>query len=373
MRTGNYVNQLKGDLQYKAFIPNRLPFNIKQDYLLQDLLSKADLALGRLDGIADVLPDVNFFIFMYIKKEAALSSQIEGTKATFSDVLKAEAKLEDFEIHKDVEEILNYIKAMDYGLERLETLPLSLRLIKEIHAILLKGVRGEGKYPGEFRTSQNWIGGVTLQNASFVPPPAHEVLALMGNLESFIHDVAPLPVLIKIGLIHYQFETIHPFLDGNGRIGRLLITFYLCQQKILHKPLLCISEFFKRFRQDYYDKLDTAREKDDLEGWLIFFLSGVIDTAERAVETARKIHKLRQRDIEKVVSMGRSEKAMVLLNALYKKPLVRIKDIEQITGLANPNAIVLTKKLLKLDILKELTGQRRNRVYAYQGYVKLFE
>ena len=188
---------------------------------------------------------------MYIRKEATLSSQVEGTRATFADVLKIEAKIEDLEIHKDVDEILNYIKAMNYGLERLKTLPLSLRLIKEIHKILLQGVRGEGRNPGKFRNSQNWVGGPTIQTATFIPPPPHEVMSLLGNLEKFLYDTSPMPILLKTGLIHTQFESIHPFLDGNGRVGRLSITFYLCQQKILHKPLLYLSEFFKKYRIEF--------------------------------------------------------------------------------------------------------------------------
>jgi len=225
MRSGKYINQLKGELQYKAFVPNFLPFGIESDDELQSLLSKADLALGRLDGIAETLPDVDFFILMYIRKEATLSSQVEGTQATFADVLRVEAKIEDLESHKDVDEILNYIKAMNYGLERLKSFPLSLRLIKEIHKILLEGVRGEGREPGEFRKSQNWIGGTTIQRASFVPTPPQEIIASLDNFEKFLHDKSLMPILLKIGLLHAQFENIHPFLDGNGRIGRLLITF----------------------------------------------------------------------------------------------------------------------------------------------------
>ena len=317
-RTGKYITQLQGDIQYKAFVPNLLPFEYRVDEKMQHLLSKADIALGRLDGIAEVLPDVNFFIFMYTRKEATLSSQVEGTQATFSDVLKAEAKIEDSEIHKDVDEIINYIKAMNYGLNKLEELPLSLRLIKEIHATLLRGVRGEGKYPGEFRKSQNWVGGATIQTARFVPPPAHEVMPLLGNLEKILNDDTALPILIKIGMVHAQFENIHPFLDGNGRVGRLLITFYLCQQGILKRPLLYLSEFFKAHRQDYYDRLDAVHEKDDIENWLKFFVEGVSVTADKAVETTRKILQLREKDLQKITKMGRSsEKGKLLLDFLY--------------------------------------------------------
>ena len=373
MRIGKYITQLKGDAEYKAFIPNPLPFEIRIDANLQNLLSKADMALGRLDGIAEILPDVDFFILMYIRKEATLSSQVEGTQATFSDLLKAEAKIEDMEIHKDVDEIVNYINAMNYGLKRLKTLPLSLRLIKEIHKTLLHGVRGEWKNPGEFRTSQNWVGGATINTASFIPTPPHELFSLLGNLENYLHNTAPLPILVKAGLVHAQFENIHPFLDGNGRIGRLLITFYLCQQEVLQRPLLYLSEFFKQHRQAYYDKLNAVHEKDDIEGWLKFFFEGVCVTANKSVETARKILKLRENDVSKFVGLGRAGKGMQLLNSLYKTPLVSVKGVENITGLKNPNALMLVSKFIKLGILKEITGQKRNRVFSYYNYVKLFE
>jgi len=373
MRTGKYINQLYGELQYKAFVPNLLPFKIKGDDELQNLLSKADLALGRLDGIAETLPDVDFFILMYIRKEATLSSQVEGTQATFADVLKAEAKVKDIEAHKDVDEILNYIKAMNYGLDRFKTLQLSLRLIKEIHKILLEGVRGEGREPGEFRKSQNWIGGTTIQRASFVPTPPQEVMTLLDNFEKFLHRKSPSPVLLKTGLIHAQFENIHPFLDGNGRIGRLLITFYLCQQRALDKPLLYLSDFFKKYRQEYYDRLNAFHERDDIEGWLKFFLEGVAVTAEQAVDTSKKILKLKEENLEKILTLGRStSKATLVFNSLFHTPLTTIKDIERITGLKNPNALALVNKLVKLEILKETTGKKRNKIFAYQQYIKLF-
>lgn len=373
MRSGKYINQLKGELQYKAFVPNFLPFEIKVDNDLQVLLSKADLALGRLDGIAETLPDVAFFILMYIRKEATLSSQVEGTQATFADVLKAEAKVEDLEIHKDVDEILNYIKAMNYGLERLKTFPLSLRLIKEIHKILLEGVRGEGKEPGEFRKSQNWVGGTTIQRASFVPVPSQEIMSLLDNLEKFLHDKSPMPILLKTGLVHAQFENIHPFLDGNGRIGRLLIAFYLCQQKALDKPLLYLSDFFRKYRQEYYDRLNAFHEKDDIEGWLKFFLEGIAVTAEQAVETSKKILKLRKEDIKKISTLDRSiAKATLVFDSLFHTSLITIKDVERITGLKNPNALALVNKMTELEIVKEITGRKRNKVFAYQQYINLF-
>ena len=374
LRSGQYISQLTGELQYKAFVPSLLPFELKMDNTLQGLLSDATLALGRLDGIGDMIPDVDFFILMYVRKEATLSSQVEGTQATFFDALKAEANIQGLEIQNDVDEILNYIKAMNYGLERMLSLPLSLRLIKEIHKILLHGVRGKGKTPGQFRKSQNWVGGPSIQTASYVPPPPDHLIILLDNLEKFLHDVNPLPVLIIAGLIHAQVENIHPFLDGNGRIGRLLITFYLCHKEILKKPLLYLSDFFKKFRQDYYDRLHNIHEKDDIEGWLKYFLTGIEQTANKAVMTAKKIRKLQERDVQKVMQLGRtSETALSLLKGLYRTPLVRVKDIEIITRLKNPNALILTDRMEKLGILKEVTGKKRNRVYQYQDYIKIFE
>lgn len=373
MRTGNFINQLEGELRYKAFIPNELPFEVNMDTDLQAMLSRADLALGRLDGVADILPDVDFFILMYVRKEATLSSQIEGTQATFIDVLKAEVKIADTEMHKDVDEILNYIKSMNFGIGKSQELPLSLRLIKEMHKKLLEGVRGEHKTPGDFRTSQNWIGGATIQTAKYVPPPQNEVMNLMGNLEVYLHDKSLIPVLIKTGLAHAQFETIHPFLDGNGRMGRLLITYYLCQQGVLREPLLYLSDFFKANRTLYYDKLTDFREKDDIEGWLEFFLEGVIETSQKAVETARKIILLRENSTNKITKLGRStENGMVLLKRLFKVPMVRVKDVEYITGLKNPNALSLVNKFVQIGLLKELTGNKRNRVYSFQEYISLF-
>jgi len=375
MRSGKYITQLKDkDLQYKAFVPELLPFKIDFNGELQQLLSKADLALGRLDGIAENLPDVDFFIKMYVRKEATFSSQVEGTQATFADLLNAEAKIEGLEKHEDVDEILNYIQAMNYGLERLKTLPISLRLIKELHKILLQGVRGENKDPGEFRRSQNWVGGSSIKKASFVPCPPQEVISKLDNLEGFMYKNSQIPVLIKTGLIHAQFENIHPFLDGNGRMGRLLITFYLCQQEVLKKPLLYLSAFFKKNRQEYYNRLNAIHEQDDIEGWLKFFLDGIIETSSQAVETNKKIIELRKQDLEKILTLGSSsKKATQIFNYLAHTPFLTIKDAEKITGLKNPNASVLIKKIVGLGILEEKTKKKRNQVFRYQKYVNIFE
>lgn len=374
MRTGQYINQLRGNLKYKAFIPNTLPFKLNQGEKLNNLLSRANLSLGRLDGVAAILPNVDFFIFMYVRKEATVSSQIEGTQATFIDVLKREAKVESSEIHKDVDEVINYIDAMNYGLERLKEFPLSLRLLREIHGKLLREVRGEGKHPGEFRTTQNWIGGPTIETAVFVPPPATEIMNLMGNLEEYLHRGGSTPVLLKTALIHAQFETIHPFLDGNGRIGRLLVTFFLCHEGVLHKPLLYLSDFFKRNRQVYYDRLNALRDKDSIEEWIEFFLQGVIETSEAAVEIAKKIITLREYGLDQIAKLGRStEKGVRLYNYLFRTPMVRVKDVERILEIKNPNALALVSKLVDVGILQELTGRKRNRVFSFADYIALFE
>jgi Fic family protein len=263
---------------------------------------------------------------------------------------------------------------MNYGLERLEALPLSLRLIREIHKELLTGVRGRGKTPGVFRKSQNWVGGHSIETASFVPPPPHEVMPLLANLEKYLHDKTPAPVLLKTALTHMQFEAIHPFLDGNGRIGRLLVTFYLCQQQVLRKPLLCLSEFFRANRKEYYDRLSAAHDRDDLEGWLRFFLNGISTTAEKAYDTAEKVLALREKDMAAATGLGAvSENAVKLLNYLYGSPYVRIKDVEVIVGLSNPNAIALIGRMSRLGILAETTGRKRNKIFAYSRYIEAFE
>jgi Fic family protein len=372
-KIGNFVKQLAG---YYAFIPNPFPPKklIEWDNSLIKLLSDANFAIGRLKEIENIVPDVDFFIFMYIKKEAALSAQIEGTQATIIDLLKSEAKIDD-EIKSDVYEIKNYIKAMNYGIERLKKLPLSLRLICEIHQKLLTGVRGHHKNPGEFRKIQNWIGGPTIETATFVPPPASEVLKAMSDLEKFIHnDSDNLPTLAKAGLIHAQFETIHPFLDGNGRMGRLLITFYLLTKGVLKRPLLYLSDFFKKNRQDYYDKLNFYRKENGVEVWLRFFFEGVKKVANEAADTALKIMKLRQDDTQIITSFGRNAKtALILLDKLYSLPIVDWKLVAKITGLNSKSSVnQLIEKFVKNKILEEITGQKRNRIYVYRKYLNNF-
>jgi len=371
-RSGIYVKQPTG---YKAFIPAPLPPSppIKLAGNLQNLLSKADMSLARLDGMGHILPNANLFIAMYVRKEALLSSQIEGTQASLEDLFEFESGKMPENIN-DVEEVVNYIKALNYGMERLESLPMSLRLIQEIHGVLMHGVRGGKKMPGEFRKSQNWIGpaGCTLQDASFIPPPPDEVVKVMGELEKYLHIRTGLPVLIDCALVHYQFETIHPFLDGNGRLGRLLITFHLYWKGVLHRPLLYLSFFFKKHRQEYYDRLSMVRDKGDYEQWLTFFLKGVIETADSAIETSKKILDLqsshRQLLWQKKIS---SPLAVGILEKLYYNPYVSVNDVARNFDISFQAASKLVSQLEEAGILKEVTGRKRDRRYIYATYLNI--
>lgn len=374
MRSGICINQLSGDLKYRAFIPNCLPFELKKDRELDSLLSEANLALGRLDGVAEIVPDVDFLTLMFARKEATFSSQVEGTQATFADVLRVEAKIEDKKIPYDVQEIFNYIEAINYGLKRLKSFPLSLRVIKEIHAILLKDVRGAERQPGKFKTSQNWIGGPTINTATFVPAPPHELMVFLSDFEKFLHESSHLPVLIKTGFIHSQFENIHPFLDGNGRLGRLLITFFLCQQKVLQKPLLYLSVYFKKNQKNYYYWLNRVHEEDDIEGWLKFYLKGISETAKEGFETAQKILKLRNIDIKKVSDLGRTAKnGLLVLDSLYKNPMITLRKVVEITQLSRSNAYGLLKRLEVTGILSQLPAKpKRTKAFVHREYLSLF-
>jgi Fic family protein len=376
-RSGQYIHQPTG---YKAFIPKNLPPDppVRIDEEMLTLLSQADRALGRLDGSTEMLPNPDLFVFMYVRKEAVLSSQIEGTQASLMDVLEFEAQALEPGRPQDVPEVVNYIDAMNYGLERLNNLPLSLRLISEIHAKLLAGVRGGERSPGEVRRSQNWIGspGINgLTNATYVPPPPHEMSEALADLEKFFYDKKFMPLLIKVGLIHAQFETIHPFLDGNGRIGRLLITFLLCEKGILKLPLLYLSYYFKRYRSEYYERLQAIRDKGDWEGWLKFFLSGVYEVAKEATETARKIVNLREEHRARITTeLGRTaSKALLLLEMLYFRPIISVHTIMKARKLTYANANKPIKDLCNLGLLEEVTGQRRNRRFSYGPYLALFE
>ncbi len=375
MRTGQYVRQATG---YKAFIPSPLPPDppVQMNAELTHLLSDADRALGRLDGIATILPNPNLFVAMYVRQEAVLSSQIEGTQSTLEDVLQFEIDAKGRELPKDVEEVVNYVRAMNHGLARLKDLPLSLRLIREIHAELLKGVRVAHRTPGEFRRSQNWIGqaNCTLETATFVPPPIHEMQPALDNLEKFLHNPASLPVLIHCGLAHAQFETIHPFLDGNGRVGRLLITFLLCQRGVLQRPLLYLSYYLKHHRTEYYDRLMAIRNDGDWEGWLKFFVRGVDEVSREATETARTILNLREEHRRTIATnLGGSANGMQLLDILLEQPIVTIRMVEQALKCVYVTASKLVDQFVGLGLLREITGFQRNRRYRYEPYLALFE
>ena len=375
IRGGRYQAQPSG---YRAFIPAPLPprppVRVAGD--LQTLLSKADHALGRLDGSVLTLPNPDLFVFMYVRKEAVLSSQIEGIQSSLQDLLAAEADLLGGERPRDVAEVINYVAAMRHGLSRLADLPVSVRLIKEIHAELMKGARGGNLTPGELRRSQNWIGpaGSTLASAAFVPPPHQDIPDLLGNLEVFLHHEDGLPFLIKVGLAHAQFETIHPFLDGNGRVGRLLITFLLTERNILQKPVLYLSHYFKRHRSAYYDHLQAIRDHGDWEGWLAFFLKGVIEVGAEATETARRILALRESHRSMIADkLGRAAgNGHRVLETLFNRPIVSVADVKEITGTTYAAANTLVSRLAALGILVEMTGFTRNRRYRYEPYVRLF-
>jgi Fic family protein len=375
LRAGRYVKQPIG---YWAFIPASLPLNppIALQGELQALLSQADLALGRLDGSIQTLPHPDLFVAMYVRKEAVLSSQIEGTQSSLQDVLDAEAQIFSPDQPSDVDEVFNYVRAMNHGLKRLRDLPVSIRLIREIHKKLLSGVRGQHLTPGALRTSQNWIGpsGCTLAEATFVPPPPHDVPQALSNLETFLHSETPLPLLIKVGIAHAQFETIHPFLDGNGRVGRLLITFLLCEKKVLLKPVLYLSHYFKRYRLAYYDHLQALRDHGAWERWLAFFLRGVFEVSQQATDTARQILILRENHRQIITDkFGRAAgHGHRVLEYLYQHPIVSVIEVQKLIGTTYPASNNLMIRLVKQGILHETTGQKRNRCFKYRDYINLF-
>jgi Fic family protein len=374
-RAGRYLSQPTG---YRAFVPAPLPPTPPLDLsgAVQGLLSSADRALGRLDGSVLTLPNPDLFVFMYVRKEAVLSSQIEGTQSSLQDLLAAEAALFELELPRDVDEVVNYVRAMNHGLARLPDLPVSVRLIREIHAALMQGVRGGRLQPGELRSSQNWIGpaGSTLATATFVPPPHHVVPQALGDLENFLHQPDALPPLVKIALAHVQFETIHPFLDGNGRVGRLLITFLLTERGVLHKPVLYLSHYFKRHRQAYYEHLQAVRDRGDWEAWLAFFLRGVIEVADEATETARRILRLREAHRAAITDqLGRAAgNGHKVLESLFDRPIVSVNDVRATTGTTYAAANGLVARLSAIGVLEEMTGYTRNRRFRYAPYIALF-
>jgi Fic family protein len=373
--TGAYHRQVEN---YAAFVPHNLPPTpaIEYDDEMQTLLSRADRALGRLDGSIQALPNPELFVFMYVRKEAVLSSQIEGTQASLADVLEVEAKLFDPMRPDDTDEILNYVTALNFGLSRLETLPLSQRLIREIHKELMQGVRGQHATPGEYRRSQNWIGpaGVTLSQATFVPPPPHLLPELLSSLETFIHADDTMPLLLKLGLVHAQFETLHPFLDGNGRMGRLLITFLLCERQALTKPVLYLSHYLKRHRAEYYGHLQSIRDDGRWEDWLKFFLRGVAEVANEATETSREIVQMREAHRGKLIeTLGRgAANGLKLLESLYKRPIFTVANVATLLNVSKQAANTLTERFVELEMIVEVTGNTRYRVFRYDPYVALF-
>lgn len=374
-RAGAYVQQPAG---YRAFIPAPLPPapTVQLSGDLQRYLSEADRALGRLDGSIYTLPNPDLFVYMYVRKEAVLSSQIEGTQSSLQDLLASEAAV-GLSTARDIDEVVNYVRAMNYGLARLRELPISTRLVREIHEELLRGLRGSHLAPGELRRTQNWIGpaGSSIATATFVPPPPEEVPAALGALETFLHQEDDLPLLVKIGLAHAQFETIHPFLDGNGRVGRLLITFLLCERGALHKPVLYLSHYFKRHRQEYYDRLQAVRESGDWEGWLQFFLRGVAEVSTQAAETARRILLLREEHRSLIAeNLGRAAgNGHRILQYLYEHPIVTAKQVQALLGTTFAAANQIVHRLVRSGILSEITGHARHRRFRYDPYVMLFD
>ena len=374
-KTGKSLKQIGG---YSSFIPNPLPPvpSIKFDDELLFILSEADRSLAKLDGITIVLPNPDMFIGMYVKKEALLSSQIEGTQASLEGVLEFEADLTPRDNIDDIKEVVNYVKALDYGIERLNDFPMSLRLIKEIHNILIKGTRGGSKTPGEFRKTQNWIGrpGASLNDAIFIPPPPEMVLQCMGDLEQFFYKNENIPPLVKIALIHCQFETIHPFLDGNGRVGRLLISLYLYWKKILTKPVLYLSVYFKRHRDMYYELLMKVRTEGQWESWIKFFLEGVTRTSVDSAETAREIIVLKDKLMEKLYENSISSiYAVKLTNLLFENIVIDTKAVEEKLNIHRDTANELVKRFEQIGILKEITGKQRYKKYLFKDYIDIIK
>lgn len=360
---------------YHYFLPEKINHSFFwTDEVINELLEKASFKLGELNSFSRFVPDTDMFIIMHIFKEAVVSSRIEGSQTNIEEALIEEKEIEP-ERRNDWKEVNNYVNAMNIAIEELKTLPLSNRLIKNAHKILLSSGRGERKNPGEFRQSQNWIGGASLADAVFIPPAHTELSDLMSDLEFFLHNFeSKVPHLVKIAIAHYQFETIHPFLDGNGRIGRLLITLYLVSSGILDKPLLYLSDFFEKNKTLYYDNLTFVRTKNDLGQWIKFFLTGIIQTAENVVTTLKKITDLKETiEKERILHLGkRSKPAIKFLHQLFKKPVVTVKDVQTMTDLSPKAANDLVKAFVEQKILVETTGYQRNRVFVFDEYVKMF-
>lgn len=360
----------------RAFIPHPLPPHpaLEVDSALREKLDSALLALGRLDSVTTLLPDTRLFLYMYVRKEAVLSSQIEGTRSTLSDLLLFEAEESPGVPVNDVVEVSNYVAAMEHGLRRIrDGMPLSNRLFREIHGILLRTGRGAEKEPGAFRTSQNWLGGTRPGNALYVPPPADRVAECMGALEKWLHDQPErTPTLLKAALGHVQFESIHPFLDGNGRVGRLIITLLLCVENVLREPLLYLSLYLKQHRDAYYEHLTRVREEGGWEQWVEFFADGVIESATGAVGTAQRLVEQGKRDRDSIREIGRpAGTALRVHHGLMERPIATVNQLVRATGVSKPTVNTAIAALQKLGIVTELTGRRRNRVYSYAPYVRI--
>jgi Fic family protein len=373
-RAGRWEKQESGTESFFRFIPAPLPPKppILFNENLLERIERANRAVGRLDGITPLLPNPNMFLYTYIRKEAVMSSQIEGTQSSLSDLLLFENAEAPGVPVGDVQEVSNYVQAMEFGLSQLKrNIPLSLRLIKEIHGVLLESVRGGDKEPGEFRRSQNWVGGSRPGNATYVPPPVHEVLPAMGELEKFLHnEPIKMPTLIKAGLAHAQFESIHPFLDGNGRLGRLLITFILCKERALSQPLLYLSLYFKENREAYYDLLQRIRTHGGWENWLLFYLQGVEEVAQQATTTVTKLLSLFEKDRQKIHGLGQSAASALRVHDLFKeKVFLSISAAEDKLNLSYPTVAKAMENLEKLGIAREFTGKQRNRLYSYDPYL----
>ncbi len=370
-RAGEYISNLSGEAMYKSFRPTPLPPEIDIDSEMVSLLTGATKALTTLDTLSSYIPNMNLFVSMYVRKEALLSSQIEGTQATLEDVLDP---LIEKNANQNVADVVNYIKATEFALERMKTLPLCNRLIKETHGVLMSGVRGQEKSPGEFRISQNWIGaaGSSIKNARYIPPNPEDMINAMSDLEKYINSDDSMDLLIQVALLHYQFETIHPFLDGNGRVGRLLITLFLMEKKVLNSPALYISYYLKKNRIEYYDRMSEVRNKDNYEQWIKFFLNAIKESAEESVDTIKKLSALHEVNIEKINAMGRAAKnARAVFDYLEQNPIIDIGKTARELNLAFSTVSLAVSRLVDSGILIQTNNANRNRVFAYEEYLTI--
>lgn len=370
-RSGEYISNLSGEAMYKSFRPTALPPEIDMDSEMVSILTGATKALATLDTLSSYIPNMNLFVSMYVRKEALLSSQIEGTQATLEDVLDP---LIEKNANQNVADVVNYIKATEFALERMNTLPLCNRLIKETHEVLMSGVRGQEKNPGEFRTSQNWIGaaGSSLKNARYIPPNPEDMVNAMSDLEKYINSDDSLDLLIQAALLHYQFETIHPFLDGNGRVGRLLITLFLMEKKALNSPALYISYYLKKNRIEYYDRMSEVRNKDNYEQWIKFFLNAIKESADESVDTIKKLSELHDANIKKIDVMGRAAKnARAVFDYLEQNPIIDIGKTAEELNLAFSTVSLAVNRLVDAGILIQTNNANRNRVFSYEDYLAI--